>query len=339
MNTPNEGSSLRPEVLQKLKEIRGEERRIRIRTGLLRGLAVLLTAMLVAMAIDWLLVLRNETGRWTLTLLALACAAGALIQGCLLPLFKSRSLASIAKDVDRAHPGAEERFLTLTGIAQSQDARDLRGSDAMLDKVGQQAAAMSGSITPESVISRAGLHRAAKYFCGVTAMVVLLFVINFQQTRVLFQRFWWPGADITMTRLVAKNGDMVVGKGDDVTLEITAAGKVPESAKLFIRSASRTDVVPLQRATPKDTNFLYALNSVADSFDYRARGGDGDTAWHHVTVAERPKISQVSLHITPPAYSHLPEVDQQSLPRQTRALEGSTLDVTFNPTNRWPAWN
>ena len=31
----------------------------------------------------------------------------------------------------------------------------------------------------------------------------------------------------------------MVGKGDDVTLEISAAGRLPESAELFLRGANR----------------------------------------------------------------------------------------------------
>ena len=46
-------------------------------------------------------------------------------------------------------------------------------------------------------------------------------------------------------------------------------------------------------------------------------------------MVDRPKISQVNLHIVPPAYSHLPEVKQQTLPRQVRALEGSQMEVSF----------
>ena len=326
MNKPDDGSGLPPAVLRKLNEIRSEDKRVRFRTGFVRAMAVLLTAMMAAMAVDWLVVLHDERARWALTLLALACAAAALIRGC---LARSRSLASIAHEVDHKHPSLEERFRTLTGLAQSQDAPELRGSDAMLEKVAQQATAMTDGISVGSVVSRAGLVRAWKYFGGVAAMLALLFVVNFQQTKILFQRFWSPGSEITQTRLETKPGDVTVGKGDDVTLEFTATGKPTDSAALYIRDGNRNEVITLQRAAPAEAKFLYAVSSVNDSFDYRARSGDGQTAWHHVTVMDRPKISQVKLRIVPPAYSKLPVVEQQTLPRQVRALEGSQLDVSF----------
>jgi hypothetical protein len=329
MKTPDDGSGLPPAVLQKLKEIRSEDRRVCLRTGFVRGLAVLLTAMLVTMAVDWLAVLHDERWRWSLTLLALACAAAALIRGCLPPLLRSRSLTSIARQVDSAHPSLEERFLTLAGLDQSQDAPELRGSDAMLEKVAQQATAMSGGIPTASVVSRLGLVRAGQYLGGVSVALLLLFVVNFQQTKVLFERFWSPSSDISMTRIETKPGDIVVGKGDDVTLEFTATGRATDSVDLFIRDADRNEVIPLQRASATEAKFVYELSAVGDSFDYRARSGDGQTAWHRVTVMDRPKISQVKLRIVPPAYSHLPLVEQEALPRQVRALEGSQLEVSF----------
>ena len=100
MKKPNEGPGIPNEVIRKLTEIRREDRSVRFRAGLLRGLAVLVTAMLAAMIIDWLVMLHDERWRWSLTLLALACAAAAFIKGCLLPLFRPRSDASIARQAD-----------------------------------------------------------------------------------------------------------------------------------------------------------------------------------------------------------------------------------------------
>ena len=155
-------------------------------------------------------------------------------------------------------------------------------------------------------------------------------MVNFQQTKILFQRFWSARVlDITQTRLEVKPGDIVVGKGDDVNLEIIATGKATKSADLFIRAANKNEVIPLQRTAPAEARFQYAMNAVADSFEYRVRAGDGQTPWHSVKVMDRPKISQVKLRVIPPAYSHLPPVEQEALPRQVRALEGSRMEVSF----------
>ena len=81
-----------PEMVCKLTEVERRDRWMRSRTGLVRAAAILLTAMLAAMAVDGLLVLRLPLWRWTLTVLALAATAIGFVQGCLIPLLRRRSL-------------------------------------------------------------------------------------------------------------------------------------------------------------------------------------------------------------------------------------------------------
>src|SRR6266566_4453559 len=100
-------------MLSRLNDVRRRDRRVRVQTALLRGIAILLAAMLAAMVIDWVVVLYEPTWRWALTLSALSCAAMGFAWWGLIPLFRTRSLASIARQVDLAHPALEERYSTL----------------------------------------------------------------------------------------------------------------------------------------------------------------------------------------------------------------------------------
>ena len=330
MESPNYESRMPAALLQKLDEVRRDERRVRLWSGLLRGMTILLGAMLVAMAVDWLAELHSHGWRWVLSLAALGFGGAALVRECLLPLMRAGSLTSVARKVDDAHPALEERYLTLTEFARSEDSPEVRGSEAMIQKVTQQAATLSTGITAKSVVPRASLFRAGKYFGGMCAVLVILFLVSFSQMKILCERFWAPGSNISVTQLQSKTGDLTVGKGDNVTLELVEKGRLTDSASLDIRPANgRQQVISLKRSSGTNAQFVYTQNSVADSFEYRARSGDGQTAWHRVTVTERPKISQVQLRVVPPAYSHLPTVEEKSLPRRMRALEGSRLEVAF----------
>jgi hypothetical protein len=331
MKTSSQGGEIPPSVLNTLNEVRRRDCGARVWSGLLRGAAILLCAMLVAMTIDWLLVLHEEFWRWTLTLVALGCAIAGFGQGCLLPLLRSRSLTSVARDVDQAHPSLEERFATVAEFARCQDAPEIRGSEPLIKKVAQQAAAMSSTaLAAGVVVPRSGLVAAKRFFLAAASALVLMFALDASRAKVLFQRFWAPGVEFSLTQVEAKSGDLLIGKGESANLEFVSKGKLTQSAKLFIRSKDgKTEVVPLNRTSATGADFVYTRNSIVDSFDYRARSGDGQTSWHHVTVAERPKISQVELRIVPPAYSHLPTVEEKDLPHELRALEGSRLEVSF----------
>src|SRR5437870_2483101 len=139
MKAPCDGPQVPAEVLAKLTDVRRLDRRRCLVTGFFRGAAILLGAMLVAMAIDWWVVLYDERGRWALTLSALAVAAAGFVLSAVLPLLRQRSLVSLARQVDQAHPGLEERYQTLAEYAQSQDSAAIRGSEAKLRKVADQA--------------------------------------------------------------------------------------------------------------------------------------------------------------------------------------------------------
>src|ERR1700679_3427025 len=98
MNRPDGGPQIPSAVLNKLNEIIALDRRARVGAGSMRTVAVFLAAMLAAMAGDWLVVLYDERWRWTLTLLAASTALAAFVWGCVVPFFRRRSLASVARE-------------------------------------------------------------------------------------------------------------------------------------------------------------------------------------------------------------------------------------------------
>ncbi len=330
MNTPGSESSLPPEMLRQLDEVRVRRRRVQIQTGLLLGAALLLAGMLAAMTVDWLVVLRDPRLRWIFTLAALACGLAGFLRWGLLPLLRPPSLDALAREVDRRHPFLQERYLTLAEFAHNADAPEIRGSSAMIARVAAQAATLSTKVQPMSVISRAGLVFAAKCFAALAVVFLLLFALDFQRAAILCERFWRPGADISLTRVEAKTGDVLIGKGEPVTLEVVASGKPASSATIHLRSPpGRDDEVVMRHNEASGSGFVYTQNSVMDSFEYQARAGDGQTAWHRVTVVDRPRIAQLELKITAPAYSHLPMVSESTLPHMVRALEGSRMELSI----------
>ena len=324
------------EMLAKLHAVLRHERRVRLQTGLARACAILLTAMLLMMALDWVVAPHEGPWRWIMTVSALACGAVALVLGCAIPFLRRRSIQSVAEQVDRANPSLQERFQTTAEFAQSKDKPEIRGSEGMIRKVAQQTAAMSGTIMPRAVVSRSSLICAAKCFAAAAVVLAVFFAIDFPRARVLTQRFLQPGADITLTRVQSKTGDLAIAKGENVTLEFTATGKAPDTAKLLLHpAAGRDEVVVLEKSAKQSTaaasKFTYTANAVSASFDYSARAGDGRTTVNHVTVLERPALAEVQFQIEAPPYSKLPVITENSLPRQVRALEGSKLEISFLP--------
>lgn len=318
-------------VAAKLASIRRRRLALLLGEGLLRAAAVLCGAMLAAMLIDYAAGWFDPRVRYLATGVALALGAGALIRGWFRPLSHRPTLVGTAREVDEALPQLEERWSTVTELSQSQDPAVVRGSEALIREVGAEAATAGAAIEPRRVVPAAALWRAGRWLLASAGATALLFAVNFEQAGVLWRRFWMPGRELSLTRVQAAPADTWVPKGEPLTLRATVQGRRPAQAPtLFVRPASGgVRAVAMTAKTSAAGVYQYGLDEVADSFEYRVRAGDGQTPWHRITAADRPRIAEVRLKVTPPAYSRLPGEENPSLPNAVRVLDGSEIEVGF----------
>jgi hypothetical protein len=139
MKTNDSRPKLPPNVAQKLRRIRRRARVLALLEGLASTGAVLIGAMLVAMLIDLAVGWLDPLARYTVTSLALGSVAVLCLLWCALPFIRRRTIVSTAREVDQNVPQLEERWSTVTELAQNNDAAEVRGSQAMIDKVGCEA--------------------------------------------------------------------------------------------------------------------------------------------------------------------------------------------------------
>lgn len=331
MKSNERGNELPKIVAQKLRAIRRRAIGLTILEGLTFTAAVLFAAALAAMIIDWGVGWFDARARYATTLLTLGAAAAAFAYWVLRPLAHRRTIIATARDVDATLPQLEERWSTVTELSQNQDAPDVRGSEAMIRKVASEAELASANITPQTVVSSQPVMRAARWLAGAVAALALLFSLNFSQATLLLKRFSMPGKAISLTQVAASPADVWVPKGEPLTLNANVKGRIPKSpTKLFIRNERGDEkVLTMTAKTGASGAFQYSIDEVADTFQYRVRSGDGQTPWHRITAVERPRISEVKLKVTPPAYSKLPVEEKTSLPNAVRVLEGSEIEVSF----------
>jgi hypothetical protein len=306
--------------------------------GLLITMTVLLVVMMLSMALDWLIVLFDHRWRASITLLSLSVAAVTFLLRCIRPLIIRYRLSKVAFSVDRAIPALQERWSTVTELAENNDPPEIRGSDNLIEQVSQEAADLNHLIEENNIVSKQALTRCIYPVSAVAVVLLLLFVFDHQMTSVLMKRFWAPTSDISLTRIHSLTGDRVVPKGEPVILEAQTQGRLTESADLFITDHQNQERITLLRskqpASSEETpgHFTYKIRSVKNSFDYRLRSGDGQTGWNHINVQERPSIAQVDFKIIPPQYCKLPTHQSDTLPRRCRALKGSRLRLAILPT-------
>lgn len=331
MNNEHPLGAVPPAVAAKLRAIRRRALVIRWLRGFALTLAVLAGSALAAMTLDWTVGWFSPVARYGMTGLVLIATAAAAYLGCLRPLFHRRTMVATAREVDQLLPQLEERWSTVTELAQSDDAPAVRGSETMIRQVAREAESAQRAVAESAIAPMTPVWRASRWLAGALAGLALLFALNFSQASLLFQRLILPGQDISLTQITARPADGWVPKGEPLTLSAQLQGRIPSQAPvLFLRPQGESTRQVVMRAQGKTAGaFDFAVEEVTGSFEYRVRAGDGQTRWHRITAAERPRITEVQLKVTPPAYSALPVLATNALPVAVRVLQGSDVELAL----------
>jgi hypothetical protein len=315
-------------------KLRAVQRRT-IAIGLLRGLAltlaVLVGSALLAMAIDWAVGWFSTAARYVMTAVVVFAAAATAYRTCLRLLFHRRSAVSTAREIDQLLPQLEERWSTVTELAQNQDNPEVRGSETLIRQVAREAESAQRTVSEQAVVPMAPVWRAARWLGAAAAAFVLLFAVNFSQADLLLRRLMLPGKDISLTQITVHPADAWVPKGEPLALSATLKGRIPAQPPAldlrFAGESARRMAMRPKTSTPGA--FEQAIEEVTGSFEYRVRAGDGQTPWNRITATERPKITGVNLKIQPPSYSRLPTTETNVLPASVRVLNGSDLEIAL----------
>lgn len=320
-----------PQVVgHKLRVVRTRRRWLAVLAGTAVAAALFCGLLLAAMLLDWLITPFESAPRVLMTATVLLTGTAAWIAWGLRPAVRRSPLPSVAGLIDSAVPELEERWTTIADLSQSSDPPEMRGSSAMIDQVAGEAERMHDLVQPRQIVSGRAVSRS---LCGLAAALAVLAVgwlVDREQMSVLWQRFWSPTQAISLTQVSSPTAGMVVPRHEPVEIAGQLQGRVRDSATITLRdSAGGVSAHSMQASAARPAAFTFAIDELAEPVEYRIRAGDGQTAWHQIGVADRPKLTSIDFKITPPAYSQLPADVRSGLPRRTRALEGSTLEVAF----------
>ncbi len=153
---------------------------------------------------------------------------------------------------------------------------------------------------------------------------------------LLLQSVAWPRAT-TLTIAGVTDNQILVPRGEGGELQITAEGEVPSHVFLDIRGdGKRSRSVTLSRS-PSGA-FEHRLRTVAETLRVRARGGDHTTDWVQVVPIDRPQVQQVTLLVTPPAYTGVEPFALPSQSLQHTVPAGSRIGIEAQFSQPLQSW-
>lgn len=319
-------------VAAKLETVRERTWQVRLSTALLVGAAVLAAAMGLAMAIDRLAVLYDPAWRTLLTISALAAALVSLIACVRAAQSHVSRLERVAADIERSIPSLEERWTTVAQLSSCGQDRHIH--PAMFRQVAQEAGTYTPDVRPETVVSTTQRSRAALALAGVTGVLLLAAILDWQRVPTLLGRFWLPMANISSTKIQTINDTPVVARGESLEIAAELGGVPVKQAKLMLEPQDgKEQVITLVPRGDHENELQHRIRSVKAPLRYRLRAGDGQTEWHEVIVAERPELAEATLTIVPPEYTQQDPEQLAKIPRRFSALVGSELQFAFRPVN------
>ena len=334
MMSANERDVTMPSAVRsRLRAVRRKQIMMRAAETVPAALAVLLVATLLAMGIDYAVVLFSPAARAAVTLLALMAASAAAVVGLVRLVLAWRRLPAVALDVEQHVPALQERWSTVVELAEGHDAPPVRGSEVLIGQVAREAETLVPAVARERLVSGRALRWCVAAAAAATVLFALVLTMGGATGRVLLERFLRPMDDITLTQVASLTGDCAVPRGEPLEIQAGQSGRRCASATLAIRNGDDLPhEVSLTAGEGEGPSFRYPIRAVNESFAYRIRCGDGQTPWHEVTAVDRPEIAQVKFRIVPPEYARREPVSADALPRQCRALEGSRLSVSLLPS-------
>ncbi len=293
------------------------------------GLGMLLLLSVLAMTADWLLVWFAPAARWMATLIV---SAAVLVLGMLIVMRqRRRTLVDTAQAAEARLPGLEERWSTLAALEAPSVPESMRGAPSLRVRVREEASALSADVSSTTAVPmRPWLMRAACWLGGGLAVLLVLFWIDAEHASVLGRRLIMPWRDISLTRVEWVNPQRVIPRHEPYTLTAQLSGRLPTQAQLLMEDAiSERRVLTLLRGSQAADQLSHFIKSPERDFAVAFRAGDGQTAWQHITVADRPVLRAVYTRLKSPVSSQNTSRPQQGLPSKLRAVAGSMLEVRF----------
>ena len=313
-------------VRDAVKAVRERRRKAQLARAFLWAATGFLAALTAAVVIDWVLPLHHGMWRFFLlcTTLAAAGTAGfwSYSRGVL-----SQDRRRSARLIDDEVPELEERFSTVTGLAESTLPDDLLGSPELVLQVGHESERLASDVRPAAIVRPMPWRRvmacAALPVAGAIALALWdAPALGLHTARVLAP---WGNFSLTKIELGETPGTAVRGEPFAITAEVR--GRIPREAVVEVRNGSGEDrlAVALDRSTAP--SLKHTINAEGDRLRFRVLAGDGKTAWREMPVHARPKLTFSSSVLTPPTYTGLPPVSYEGVPRDLVAVQGSVLTL------------
>ena len=244
---------------------------------------------------------------------------------------------TVARMIESTRPELRGELLSLIELAEggALQSSEPGGPNRFTDLLHQKTRSALASLNHSKLFPMHMLRDDARSFTCSGLLVVLACYFGGESFRSNCERVLLPFANIdrhsdTMITLKAPNpleGVVPAEEEFSITAEIRNHRDLPAFLEVQ-RPGHKLQKVPFSRA---ETNrFTASLNSQTEPFSYRVRCNDAATRYYRFQPAARPTVRLFQKHYTPPAYTRLPEVTEDSRDGHLKAITGTKISLRIS---------
>ncbi|HET6248362.1 MAG TPA: hypothetical protein VFE47_11740 [Tepidisphaeraceae bacterium] len=315
----------------RLRELKRRWLAINLASGTAWSIAAAVALVLLCMWLD----LATELPPLPRILSTLACIAVGLVIAVRLGYlaWRGASPSAMARRLDNAG-GAFGQILSgvdlllhpMPATASSQSAALTAGLSSMAVN---RAAQLAANISAPSVIPRKPIFGplAALGFIAITIAILSLMFPRLAKTQ--WARFTDPFGDhppYSRIQLSVDPGDARVIYGGNLDIRATASGETVDSVNLIIQQPGGEEEKLPMFPEPGGA-WRGTLTAVTSPARYYIRAGRARSRRYEISIITVPKLEQVRMRITPPAYTHRPALEGAFPPAGLSALPGTLVQI------------
>ena len=336
-------SALPREISRKLRAAAARIRRILFLRGLFAVLATALIAILVSMAVDYMVTFTGHTVRWILWAIGVGAVALVARQTLVKPLAQKFTPARLAALLERNHPELQERLSTVVELLSMPEAVG-EGSELLLDVVKSAAESDVRGLSPSREFSIRTVK--PRFFLTAAAVLVLtvLFLVWPDDVGRLFARAVVPAAEIDNVWAdnlrVSPGKDEYVLEGQPYTIHLAVVGGFPGKAYVRCRPIDRSTGETSERmaesaASEEDgtgvRHYSHTVASVDKSFSYYVVCGSAVTRAYSVVALPAPAFAKPTVTLAYPAYTGAAPKTLDEGALDISAVAGTRVTIRIEP--------
>jgi hypothetical protein len=248
---------LPPVIVAALGKLIRRLRRLVILRGLCASCAAGIGSFLVVMWLDASITWLSLWPRWIVSILAYAVWFGVTGWYLVRPLTRTFTLTGIARLIEIHHPELQERISSAVQLLSSQDRPEIRGSEALIAALTEEAVREVGTIQPHQEISFRGVIPFGAAAAVVFAVLAVLCVSWPRETGFLLVRAAAPFVNcpnVHAVDLVVEPGDTLIAAGSTLQVSVRSANRAVTVARLRKLDRHGRETVLDMAALPGATN-------------------------------------------------------------------------------------